>query len=526
MRLVSLVLHAHLPYVRHPEHPTFLEEDWLFEAITETYLPILDVLDRLEGEGISFTLTMSLTPPLCEMLADPLLRERYARHLGRLVELSEKEVAAKAGTPFEDASRMYREIFRRSQNAYETRYGRDLLAAFRRHADGGRLEILTCGATHGFLPLMREPEAVRAQIAVAVANYEKHFGRRPRGIWLPECGYAAGIERVLAAEGIRFFFTDTHGLTGATPRPSRGVYEPCATPAGPVVFARDPESSKEVWSAAEGYPGDPLYREFYRDLGYDAPYDYIAPYLHPDGVRRNIGIKYHRVTGRVDLRDKEPYVPAWAADRAIAHAADFLAKRRVQLDRINAGHTRPGLIVSPYDAELYGHWWFEGPQFLEHVIRGAAGAGLSLISPWQYLERCGAGIQVVEPNASTWGNGGYNATWLNDETLWMYFHQHACETQMVELATRLRDPGGTERRALNQAARELLLAQSSDWAFIITNGTVTPYAVKRFRTHVQRFLKIMGEVGAGRVDEEALAACEAADNIFGEIDYRVYAREG
>lgn len=450
MSYQAIVLHAHLPYVRHPEHPTFLEEDWLFEAITETYLPLLDIMERLRRDGARFALTMSITPPLCEMLSDALLRERY--------------------------------------------------------------------------PLVREPEAARAQIGVAVANYEKHFGRKPRGIWLPECGYAPGVDRLLADFGLRFFFVDAHGLTASRPPAPRGCFVPCATPAGPVAFARDPESSKEVWSAREGYPGDPLYREFYRDLGYDAPYDYIAPYLHGDGIRRNLGIKYHRVTGNVELKDKEPYVPAWAAERTSAHAQDFLGKRRAQLGRLAAaGGGAPAVVVSPYDAELYGHWWFEGPLFLERVFRGAARAGVELVTPSQYLDRHGSALETVEPNPSTWGNGGYNATWLNDDTAWMYFHQHACERQMVELAAGKPRAAGVERRALNQAARELLLAQSSDWAFIITNGTVTPYAVKRFRTHVHRFNRIARQLRTGQVDTAMLAEFESADNIFPEMDYRTFA---
>jgi 1,4-alpha-glucan branching enzyme len=527
---LSLILHAHLPFVRHPEYPDFLEEDWLYEAISETYIPLLLAFETLLKEGVRFRLTMSLTPPLCEMLSDPLLQERYLRHINQLCELSEREVerTAREAQAFHSAALMYRRHFSECREVFEHRYGRNLVRGFRELQEAGALEIITCCATHGFLPLIAKDEAKRAQIQIARANYLKHFGRAPRGIWLAECAFNPGDDGFLREADIRFFIADAHAILYGTPRPRRGIYAPVVTPEGIAVFARDTETSEQVWSSQIGYPGDPLYREFYRDLGYDAwDYDYIRPYLHEDGVRRNIGVKYHRITGKVPLDEKEPYVPEWARERAAEHAGNFLHNRRAQAQHLASTLGRRPLIVAPYDAELFGHWWFEGTQFLYFLFKQLHydQDEVRAVTPLDYLQMYLENQQQT-PSASSWGAEGYNRVWINHQTDWMYVHQQVAEQRMVELAARFPEATGLLRRALTQAARELLLAESSDWAFIITTGTMVQYAVKRFKDHIHRFTRLYEMITAGQVDEAWLADVEGKDTIFQELDYRVYRPRG
>ena len=518
-----LVLHAHLPFVRHPEDPHFLEERWLFEAITETYIPLLTRLEHLLRDGVRTRLTMTWSPPLCEMLVDPLLQSRYRLHVARLLELAEQEVHAKAHSPFAEAAAMYRDHFRYCLSVFD-RFQGNLLTWVRQLRDAGVLEPITCGATHGFLPLMLSSEAQRAQIAVAVANYRKHFGADPKGIWLPECGYTPGLENLLKHYGIRYFFVDTHGIYYGSPRPRFGVYAPAYTPSGVAAYARDPESSRSVWSAESGYPGDALYREFYRDLGYDGDYDYVRGFLHPDGVRRNLGLKYHAVTGKVQLHQKAPYLPTPAFARAMDHAGDFVRRRVDQSRHLAHLIGRPPLIVSPYDAELFGHWWYEGTQFVESIFRSAQAGGHALlpVSGAEHLTEFPIN-QVVTPSASSWGDAGYNGVWLNPSNDWIYRHLHAAEERMVQMARRHPQADGWLQRALNQMARELLLAQASDWAFIMTTGTTVPYAVRRTRDHINRFTGLYEQVTSGRLDQDAIREIEWRDSVFQEIDYRVYA---
>ena len=522
--LLALVLHAHLPFVRHPEYPEFLEEDWLFEAMSETYIPLLTVFSNLVNDGVRCRVTMTVTPTLAEMLADPLLQDRYEHHLNKLVELCEKEIERTKAVPeFHATAVMYLDLFTNVRKLFVDRYQKNILSGLRELQNSGALEIMTCGATHGFLPSILRREAKRAQIEVAKKNYQKHFGQDPRGIWLPECAYNPGDDELLKEAGIRFFFVDSHSLIFGTPRPRYGIYAPVLTPAGVAAFARDIETSEQVWSSQIGYPGDPDYREFYRDLGYDADYEYIQPYLHSDGERRNIGIKYHRITGSVGLDQKQPYNPDWATERAASHAGNFILNRQRQAGFLTGLLGRKPIIISPYDAELFGHWWFEGPQFLNFLIRKIHfdQNEIRLVTPIDYLQEF-PDNQTQVPSASTWGAEGYNRVWINSSTDWMYRHQHVAEDRMIDLANNHPNSEGIELRALNQAARELLLAESSDWAFIITTGTMVQYAIKRFKDHIHRFTRLYEMIQKKEYDDEFLTEIEGRDNIFSEIDYRIY----
>ncbi|AKU90651.1 glycoside hydrolase family 57 protein [Vulgatibacter incomptus] len=519
-----LHLHAHLPFVRHPEHERFLEEDWLFEAITETYLPLVSRFEKLADDGVPFRISMTLTPPLVQMLRDELLQRRYGAHLDRLCELAEKELDRTRHEPrLHDTARFYHHHLNHSRWLWHERYKRDLVGAFRRLQDRGVLEIVTCGATHGFLPLMQvQPETVRAQVSVAAAHYRQHFGRDPAGIWLPECGYYPGVERMLAAEGIRYFFVDTHGIVDATPRPRYGVFAPLFTPSGVAAFGRDPESSEQVWSAEKGYPGDPVYREFYRDVGYDLDYDYVKPYVQSTGERKNTGFKYHRITGKT--ADKDLYDWRAAFHQADVHAGNFMFNRERQIEHLalTMGDRKP-VVVAPYDAELFGHWWFEGPVFLEMFLRKAAHdqSVFRLATGADYL-RENPTQQVATPPLCSWGAGGYAGVWLDGSNDWIYRHLHGAAERMIRLASDYREPSEIERRALNQAARELLLAQSSDWAFIMKTGTMVEYAIRRTREHLLRFLRLEREVRDRAIDEGWLAWIEGKDNLFPELDYGIY----
>ncbi|HEX7997807.1 MAG TPA: 1,4-alpha-glucan branching protein domain-containing protein [Pyrinomonadaceae bacterium] len=523
----SLILHAHLPFVRHPEHPEFLEEDWLYEAITEVYLPLIFVFSNLQASGAQPRLAMNVSPPLCEMLSDSLLQERYTRHLENLLALSEKELSrtSREAPEFHPVARMYKETLSAAHHLWTTRYNRNLVRAFRELQDEGVLEIITCGATHGFLPLISTPEAKRAQISVAVNNYRKHFGRSPRGIWLPECAYEPGVEDLLAGAGIEYFISDTHAILYGEPRPRYGVYAPVRCPNGVAVFARDLETSQQVWSSVVGYPGHANYREFYRDLGWDAPLDYLLPHLHAGGERRHLGLKYYRITGRdVSQEDKQPYNPTLARERAAINADDFVGKRISQAEQLHTTfHGRAPLVVSPYDAELFGHWWYEGPQFIDFVFRKLHWdqQTIQAISPGDYLD-AGVPIQTQQPSQSSWGEDGYFKVWLNEANSWMYPHQQAAEERMTTLANAHPLADAPLRRALNQAARELLLAQSSDWAFQIYQGTTVEYATRRFRSHIRRFNALADDIEQNRIDGERLTEIESRDNIFAELDYRTY----
>jgi len=518
----ALVLHAHLPFVRHPEHDRFLEEDWFFEALTETYLPLLNVFEGLASHGAHFRVTMSLTPTLLSMMTDPLLQQRYVRYLDeRLEALKGENRRTEHDAYFHPVVEFYTDLYTRLRRRFVEQDHLDVTQAFRRLMEAGYLDILTCGATHGYFPLLAvNEESLYAQLSMAVRTHQRILGRRPRGIWLPECGYKPGVDRLLREFGIDYFILDSHGLLNADPRPKYGVHRPIRTPAGPAAFARDYESSKQVWAAEEGYPGDTIYREFYRDAGFDVQDPHITKLRHA-GIATFTGLKYHRITGKTAW--KEPYHPGWARERASEHAGHFMFNRQKQADWLASFFDRPPIILAPYDAELFGHWWFEGPQWIDFLLRKIAydQNDIKTITPSEYLDRFGD-LQPVSPPECSWGAGGFHEVWLNGSNDWIYPHLHVAAERMSALVQRFPDADGLSRWALDQTARELLLAQSSDWPFIMKTGTSVQYAVRRFKTHIHRFSRIAGMVESGHYDENYLREVAARDSLFPDMDYRIF----
>jgi 1,4-alpha-glucan branching enzyme len=540
---LALILHAHLPFVRHPEHEHFLEEDWLFEAITECYVPLLRIMQRLVEDHVPFKLTISPTPTLCAMLQDNLLCERYLQHLDLLIDLTARERKRNRNHPqLRELADFYYKIFRGTRRFFVDEYKCDLLSVFRELRESGEVEIIASAATHGLLPLLQESvvaesgalgipgfassmprstpaaAAARAQVLIGRDIYTDVFAAEPAGFWLPECAYAPGLESILQEANVRWFVLDAHGMLFGKPRPRRSIYAPCYTPAGPAAFARDRDSSRQVWSARGGYPGDPAYREFYRDAGFDLALEHLGPAGR--SPRKFSGVKYHRITGRGN--EKELYDPVAAERVAETQALHFLDERRRQIRELTASGLDP-IIVVPFDAELFGHWWFEGPRFLEQFIRQAASErGFHLTTPSEYLA-ANRTQQIIEPATSTWGENGYFEVWLNPSNAWIYPQLHVAAHRMSEAARGYaKDCCPLEDRALKQLARELLLAQSSDWAFLIKAGTAPEYATKRTIDHLSRFNRLHDQLFTNNVDDEFLRECELRDNLFPNVNWRYY----
>ena len=518
-----LVLHTHLPFVHHPRYDEFLEEDWLFEAITDTYLPLIAAFERLEGDGIPFRLAMSLTPPLLEMFATADLADKATRYMEKRRRLARSEIERyDEDDPRWEAARHYAA---RLEECLETwdRHERNPARALAGLADRGRVEIIASAATHGLLPLFATDESIEAQLRIGLETHEERLGRRPRGFWLPECAYRPGLDAFLSRAGIEWTVFDTHAVTSATPRPPHGTLRPIELPAGLAAFGRDAACSQQVWSSEAGYPGDPEYRELYKDLGFEADYRYIRPYLKPDGVRRNVGIKYHRVTGHdVPLHEKDFWRPSRAKERAATHARDFLDKRNAQFEAAGASCRHP-VVTAPFDTELFGHWWYEGPWFLENVFRQAAARddlGFAFRSPGDVLETASERPRA-DAHASSWGAGGFFRVWLNETNDWFWPYLHEMEARMARWATQEHPP--ERRRLLAQMGRELLLTQSSDWAFILTQRTSAHYAERRFRDHVHRFFALERALESGEVDEGELRLVEADDSAFPDLDPAAWA---
>ena len=518
----SLLLHAHLPYVRHPEHPRFLEENWLFEAITECYIPLIEKMEGWAADGMDVPFTLTLTPTVCTMLLDPLLQSRYKTYLEGLIELAEKETHRTYwDKSLQPLAIFYLERFQKIRGIWD-RHNGNLLAAFRQFQDGNKLEIITCAATHALLPLMEAyPESIRAQILVARDHYRSCFGRDPKGIWLPECAYVAGVENVLQEANIRWLVSETHGVLSH-------------------VHSRDTEHSlRSTRRMAWRYSGGILIQQSKSGAGTKDIQARLNIVIFI-GISRSMWIwitssrtcrrRHNEVSPGLNIIKSREGPAKRKSTRTVAlhkcaeHAGHFLQSRIHQIQMAaKAMEDRPPHLLAPYDAELFGHWWFEGPELLDYFMRKTFYDQdvVKLITPTAYLEEHQT-HQVARPSSSSWGEEGYWKVWLNETNDWIYPHLNVAQERMTELARQFPQPDFLHERALKQQDRELLLAQASDWPFILKTGTSPEYAKKRVKEHLLRFIALHDQLTSTSIDEAWLSNVEQIDNIFPDINYHYW----
>ena len=550
----TFVLHSHLPYARQAGMWPHGEE-WVHEAIAETYVPLLDALNDLAEEGVPFKLTIGITPILAEQLADPLIIDHFVHYAAERAAWAAKDVKRfedSGDGGLRDLARYYHHWYARHLTSFRDRYNMDLIGAFKKLQDSGHIQIATSAATHGYLPLLARDSSIRGQLVTGFEAYKHRFGREPKAVWLPECAYRPaiideagefpvrrpGIGSFLAALGLEVFFSETHtveggqpvgkaageaiGLYGAVPRryalkvTAEEQAEPGTTfkpywvgdaPGQVAVLGRNNRTGQQVWSGQHGYPGDFWYREFHRK----------------DGVS---GMQYWRIGGaEVDLGSKPLYEPHRAAERVRSHAENFVGLVEQLLSEYHDQTGEFGVISSAYDTELFGHWWFEGVDWLKDVLRGLAKSEVAELTTASGIIDEHTPDQVMNLPESSWGAGGNHFTWLNVDTNWMWPVIHAAERRIEGLVAKHPDAQGDLKAVLNQAARELVLLQSSDWPFLVTTGQAKEYASERFSEHVERFNQLADIADSGAVTEEQqafLASLSERDNPFPNIDYGVF----
>ena len=520
---INFIFNAHLPFVRHPEYPKFLEEDWLFEAMNESYLPMLRMMFSLRDEKVPFRLTFSLSPTLCSMLQDQLLMERFLNYMNEHLELGQKEIERLADEPEKlRLAKMYLDELSRNLAFFSGKCSNDILKAFDQLSNEGYLELITTTATHAFLPAFKDyPIAVNAQIETGMIEHLRTFEKMSDGFWLPECGYYPGLEETLSRHNIKWTTLSSQAFFLSQDEPKAGCYAPVKCPNGLYCFARDYNLTSLIWSSSEGYPCDADYREFYRDIGYDLPLDYIRPYIHEPDVRVFTGFKYWAVTGKT--ADKVVYDPDKALSKVDLHSSNFLYHIRSAGDLVEDSLPNDPIYTLSFDAELFGHWWFEGVRFLESVIRKvSADDSMVLTTPGECIS-LDEEVQTLRPAFSTWGDGGYSQVWVDSSTnAWAYRHVFKALERMTELAERFPDQKSLKQRSLSQAARETLLLMASDWPFIIHNHSSEEYARKRLTGHIQNLNLVYENMCRNAVNTEWLVKAERRDNLFPWLDYNVF----
>ncbi|RLB63583.1 MAG: DUF1957 domain-containing protein [Deltaproteobacteria bacterium] len=510
-RQLALVLHAHLPYVLDPT-PWSPAEGWLHEAIWECYLPLVEMLEGLDRDDVGGSITISISPPLASMLADPRLGRRFEDRLSALIDLNDAQRQRIASQPrFDEVNRLYGRRLREAKDSWQ-RHDADLLGPLRRLHERGRVELMTTAASHAYLPgLSPLKNAAAAQLRVGRQSFAALTGVDCGGLWVPECGYDDTVDAALSAMGCRYTVLDDHAVRFAEPRQAPG--SAIVSHRGVVILPRDREISHLVWDPRRGYPGHPSYREFYRDLGLELPAAQLAPFT-PATLT---GLKYHRITAK-DQQHKEPYEPESAHARARRDAADFLDRLEASAERRRA--TAP-FIVAAFDAELFGHWWFEGPQFLDHLLRGLhRSQTLEATTLGDTVARCPE-VATAEPTPSSWGRGGFGAAWVGPKTAWLWRHIHHAHHQVRAAVQGTSNESVTCALARDQAVRELLQLQASDWPFMLDAGQGTAVAAQRLSEHYRRAMDLAavaaGDRDATEVEQHRLAAAQRQAGFLHEL---------
>jgi 1,4-alpha-glucan branching enzyme len=524
-----LILHTHLPWVLH--HGTAPHGvDWLNEAVAECYLPLLNVFNDLLNEGIRPAVTLDISPVLCEQLEHPDFKKAFIVYCDKMIDAARKDREDFTQWGYDQhhiwLTQFWEDWFTARKNDFLFKYDSSVIKGLKDLQDKGAIEIMTCGATHGYLPLLGYDKSVNLQIKAAVENYKKHFGREPRGCWLPECAYRpsyewhtyipvepfhskrlrTGVEQILAAHGIKYFVTDEDLIQRINPigvfvsddnnefisvnsenyrqdmgnfdkSPQRIYNVSSSEKTGygtAAAFTRHQKISMQVWSGELGYPGEPDYLDFHKK-------------------HVNSWLRYWRVTDtKADMMYKTLYHPDWIYDKADKQAMHFIhhVENTSNYDKHLTG--KLSTVCTPFDTELFGHWWFEGPEFIRAVLRGLHHSPyVNAVTATEQLLAVNPREVVALPEGS-WGEDNNHHVWSNEENTWTWECIYNDELRLNNLLEKfpVKNLNLNQKRIALQILRELMLLHSSDWQFLIHTQAARDYAEQRFTYHHSDFNRL------------------------------------
>jgi len=519
---LSFVLNGHTPFVRHPEQLNPSQELWFFESISETYIPLLQTFDRLDRDLVPFRIALSLSPVLCHMLGDELLVKRYLEYTDRQILFGEAEMERTASdSELSSLVKAFHDNVVEKKTFFTERFENNLLKGFDYYQKKGRLEILATAATHAFLPFYTAyPEAIQAQFEAAIPVYRANFGRTPQGFWLPELGWKEELDSWLRTYNFAYTIVEPHAMVYARPWARKGNFYPAKTPLGVNILGRDFYAAEEM----AGIVKDPLFLYNRRDQGYELPPERLGPFLGSHGFRTSTGYKYW-AAGENDS-GMLLYNPAKASERAKALAEAFLEARLSKLKAAAELLDGTAFSLCAFEADSFGRFWHEGPEFIETLFRKLPKTEeAQFLTPTEYICKLNSSsFQALTPEFSSWGMNGYAETWLDASNDWIYRHAMKALERMAELVERFPSSTSLKERALNQAAREVLLMLDSDWSKMLYKQENVDYARVRVESSLRNFTTIYEALGSNYISTEWLTHLERRNNIFPNINYRVFRR--
>ncbi|MBN1215796.1 MAG: DUF1957 domain-containing protein [Candidatus Lokiarchaeota archaeon] len=520
----GLVLHGHIPWCK-MSGTWPAGEEWLFEAMNETYIPMLNILRELKEKKIKTGITINITPILAEQLADEYMKQRFQEYMEDKIKRCKNDIIRFENHPkMKEIAQIHLDNHNNVLNSFYHNYYRDLNGSFKWLEEEGMIELITCGATHGFLPLMERDSGIFSQIQVAIDTHKKHFKKEPKGIWIPECAYRPqeyrdnklreSIDYWLNNSGLGYFFVDSHGILDAEileEKNNIGLNTNFGYQlnTGVFVFGRNTNTSRQVWDSKIGYPGNEYYREFHKK-------DYES------------GLHYWRITNK-DLGNEQKliYDMNLAKQKIEAHANQFIQILNNELKDFSKNYNEKGIIISPYDFELYGHWWMEGIEWLKRIFELIyQHENIEMMTISDYVSKYKNTFSLINMKKSSWGEGGLFQVWFNKEHGWIWPYINGTIKEFEQVLAPLSNTDENQLRILKQIARELLLMEGSDWPFLLYTKQAKEYANKRFHNHHQRFNKLIWAAknfnDTNRISTHELEEIELIDSCFRDININYF----
>ncbi len=493
-----------------------------FEAISDSYIPLLQMFERLVQDQVSFKIGLVLPPVLCSMLDDEKIQKLYIDFLDKRIALGKKEMTRCKDNPQAlSIATATTEKNKEIKKSFVDDYKKNLLAQFVQFQKQGLVEILGTCATDIFMPYYADlPESLSAQIEMGLQSYKKCFGELPEGFYLPEFGYTPGIETIIRSYGYSYTILHSRSILLAGNPPENGIFYPVRTDNSLVAYTADPYIDEYIYSE-EGWSSNEVYRNENRDIGFELDLKKLTPVMEEKTARCSTGYKYWKK----DFNDASEvsYDYEKASDQARNHALDFIQRKIELLSKAELYVKNADFVVSVccIDENKIRRQWSEYLLWLEAVIRNAAANDLTLASCGEILPKASS-LERIEPYYSAGTGDGYGENLLSSKNCWMMRYVRKATERMVDLAERFPSDTGLKTRLLNIGALELLLAQSSTLAKMIDEEEDAEYAERRFRLAINAFTVVFDALGSNTVSTEWLTRLELMDNLFPWINYKIF----
>lgn len=524
---INILLNNHMPFIKDLEASEITEERFLFENLTDSQIPLLQMLHRLEEDHIPVSLTLSFSGTMLSMLGDPLIKRHYESYLNKLIDLGDEEISRLSQEGLEEEKKLalyYRDKYRGILDFYQEIKG-DLLAEYSCFTQKGMIELVASSLTHAFLPNYQSfPFSIDLQVKLGMSLFKDTFKEKSIGFWLPECGYFPQLENFLKKNKVSYFFLDSHAILLSDHNTSYGPYFPIKVNSM-NAFIRDPYFQQFFSTAPSSYTRREGYRDYYQDIGFELPLENLKGFLGSHSLRINTGYKYYSTASK---GGKVIYNVNKAQELIEKDVEDFINKveaHKEKVDPFMQGKEPIFNILS--EADLFGQWWYEGIDFLELFFRKINNnSHLQVITPSRYLVKYEAEPSLT-PIHSSWGKNGFSEPWLNHDNDWICRLNHDMVDKLEDLLKRYYDTNSfQQKKMILQAVKEVLLAQASDWPFMIWKGHYVSYATSRVKEHYEHFDKICNYLTNSKYDVSSFIEMEKKYNLMPELSLEDLFNEG